>query len=235
MPPRHPRTRRHLRIAAATLALLLTISGMGLRHALRSPSAAGSAAASREPTPAAATPTPADPTTAEPDATPPGDEARAALPLTHDPDVHATAVARALLTWDTTAGPGPLEGAQPVLLTGDPTGQETAGLLADVTAFLPTDAVWADLRMWATRQEVTVHQTSTPHTWQATADSEPGRLVAPGTTAVTVHATRHRSGVWMGEAVRSDHPVTFTVFLACPPPDGPCHTLRLSRPDHPLP
>ena len=50
---------------------------------------------------------------------------------------------------------------------------------------------------------------------------------------------RHRAGVWNGEPVTAEQSVSFTVFLACPPPapqlrTGLCHVLRLSQLDNPL-
>ena len=45
---------------------------------------------------------------------------------------------------------------------------------------------------------------------------------------------RHRAGVWQGEAVASEHGVTFTVFMVCGPSYDRCHLLRLSRLDEPL-
>lgn len=78
-----------------------------------------------------------------------------------------------------------------------------------------------------------------PEAWDtAVEQAQPGQLPA-GATAVTIEGTRHREGVWNGETVTSEHPVAFTVFLACPPPapefrTGLCHVLRLSQLDNPL-
>ena len=46
--------------------------------------------------------------------------------------------------------------------------------------------------------------------------------------------TRHRSGIWEGEPVSSEHDVAFTVFLVCAPAYHECHLLRLSMLDKPL-
>ena len=67
----------------------------------------------------------------------------------------------------------------------------------------------------------------------AVAQAQPGQI-APGTTAVTIEGTRHRSGVWNGQPVTSEHPVSFTVFVVCPPTYPTCHVLRLSQLDNPL-
>ena len=46
--------------------------------------------------------------------------------------------------------------------------------------------------------------------------------------------TRHRDGLWNGEAVTSEHAVSFTVFIVCTPAYPTCHLLRLSQLDNPL-
>jgi len=56
----------------------------------------------------------------------------------------------------------------------------------------------------------------------------------PGTTAFTITGVRHRSGVWEGTPVTSEHDVAFTVFVVCAPSYPACHLLRLSRLDEPL-
>ena len=62
---------------------------------------------------------------------------------------------------------------------------------------------------------------------------------------------RWGDGIWNDEPVTSEHPVAFTIFLACPPDDPPtgsqsetsapdtgavpsCYLLRLSMLDQPL-
>jgi hypothetical protein len=56
----------------------------------------------------------------------------------------------------------------------------------------------------------------------------------PGTTGLTIRGIRHRTGVWEGEPVASEHDVAFTVFIVCGPSYSECHLLRLSMLDKPL-
>ena len=58
--------------------------------------------------------------------------------------------------------------------------------------------------------------------------------IADGLIAYTVEGTRHREGVWFDEQVTSEHPVSFTMFLSCPPATDRCVLLRLSQLDNPL-
>ena len=112
-------------------------------------------------------------------------------------------------------------------------------LAADVAGYLPTRDAWMELRKYATIQHLTIESSFVPEAWdQAVEQAQPGQL-PPGATAVTIEGTRHREGVWNGDPVTSEHPVSFTVFLACPPPapefsSGLCHVLRLSQLDNPL-
>ncbi len=74
---------------------------------------------------------------------------------------------------------------------------------------------------------------TTPTKW-AEAEAQAGDELLPGTTALTIHGTRHRSGIWEGEPVSSEHDVAFTVFIVCGPSYPECHLLRLSMLDKPL-
>lgn len=157
-----------------------------------------------------------------------------ALPDTGDPIRYASAVAEALLTWDTMSGLAPIDYARPVIVGADPSGYETPGLVSDVANFLPTDAVWQELRHYSTRQTATVDAAFVPDSWDSIAASASAGELSEGTVAVTVEATRHRAGEWFDRPATSDHPITFTVFVACQPTFDRCHTLRLSLPDQPL-
>ena len=153
---------------------------------------------------------------------------------TDDPEQFAESVAHALFDWDTTL-PIPLsDHTGRLLAVADPTGAETPGLIADVSAYLPTTQTWAFLRTYYTRQWIDIESIEVPDLWpQAVAEAGPHGL-APGTTAYTVEGVRHRSGVWEGDPVTSAHPVAFTVFIVCRPTHPSCHLLRLSRLDEPL-
>ncbi len=74
---------------------------------------------------------------------------------------------------------------------------------------------------------------TTPTKW-VEAVTQAGDQLLPGTTALTIHGTRHRSGVWEGEPAASEHDVAFTIFMVCGPSYPECHLLRLSMPDKPL-
>lgn len=156
-----------------------------------------------------------------------------------DPDEFARNVAEALFAWDTGSGLMPLDYTSVILAVGDPSGTEQAGLAADIASYLPSREAWIELRKYATVQHLTIESSFVPEAWDtAVEQAQPGQLPR-GATAVTIEGTRHREGVWNGEAVTSEHPVSFTVLLACPPPapefrTGLCHVLRLSQLGNPL-
>ena len=151
-----------------------------------------------------------------------------------DPETFAGNVAHALFTWDTTSGLMPLDYTAAVLDVGDPSGTEQAGLASDLATYLPTREAWIELRKHETHQHLTIDQADIPEAWDdAVAQAQPGQI-APGTTAFTIEGTRHRDGLWNGEPVSSEHPVSFTVFIVCAPAYPTCHLLRLSQLDNPL-
>lgn len=157
-----------------------------------------------------------------------------AVPASADPDRFARNVADAVFTWDTTTGLGPLDYTSVLLNTGDPSGAEQAGLASDIATYLPTQDAWAQLRKTSTTQHLTITHTGVPASWSTVlGQARPGQL-APGTTAITIDGTRHRTGTWNNHPVTSEHPVAFTVFLICAPTYPTCHLLRLSQPDNPL-
>ena len=156
-----------------------------------------------------------------------------ALPRTSDPVVYAGAVATALFDWDTAAGFLPTDYTAAVLADADPSGEETPGLIADVATYLPTIEQWLDLGSMEVTQTLTIEDAAVPSSWPAAVEQAHGQL-RPGTTAVTITGTRHRSGVWNGAPAESSYSVSFTVFVACPPAFDRCHLLRLSELNNPL-
>ena len=156
-----------------------------------------------------------------------------ALPHTTDPIDYARAVATSLFDWDTTAGYLPTDYTAPLLADADPSGEETPGLIDDVATYLPTVEQWLDLGAMEVVQTIAINDAYVPDSWAAAVNQAHGHL-RPGTTAVTITGTRHRSGVWNGEKAESSYPVSFTVFVACPPAFDRCRVLRLSQLDKPL-
>ncbi|GAA5149881.1 hypothetical protein GCM10025768_13770 [Microbacterium pseudoresistens] len=182
------------------------------------------------------TPTPA-PTTSEQRPTAPapsGPPELTPLPRTNDPIRYARAVAEALFTWDTASGLRPADYGQVVLSDADPTGTETPGLASDIAGYYPAPDAWRQLTGHATTQHLTTETAVIPDAWaDAIAQDRSGTLVE-GMIAVTIDGTRHRTGTVSGQEATSEHPVSFTVFLACEPAFESCHTLRLSELDNPL-
>jgi hypothetical protein len=156
-----------------------------------------------------------------------------ALPHTTDPVAYTRAVATSLFDWDTSLGFLPTDYTAAVLADADPSGEETPGLIADVATYLPTVDQWLELGAMEVRQTIEIDDAYVPESWASAVQQAHGHL-RPGTTAVTVTGTRHRSGVWNGESAESSHPVAFTVFVACEPSFDRCHVLRLSQLDNPL-
>lgn len=155
------------------------------------------------------------------------------LPHTSDAVAYARAVAVSLFDWDTTAGFLPTDYTSAVLADADPSGEETPGLLADVATYLPTVEQWLDLGAMEVEQTIEIDEAYVPDSWADAVEQAHGHL-RPGTTAVTITGTRHRTGVWNGEVAESSYPVSFTIFVACQPSFERCHVLRLSELDNPL-
>jgi len=155
------------------------------------------------------------------------------LRATSDPETFARDVAEALFEWDTATMITRADHLEQLAKVGDPTGESTAGLLSDIGGYLPTDEAWRDLAQYETKQWLTIDTVSTPTKW-AEAEAQAGDALLPGTTALTIHGVRHRSGVWDGDPVSSQYDVAFTVFIVCGPSYPECHVLRLSILDKPL-
>ncbi|GAA3528085.1 hypothetical protein AFL01nite_02710 [Aeromicrobium flavum] len=158
----------------------------------------------------------------------------AAVVRTDDAEEFVRAVATKIFTWDTRSDTGPAALVEPFVPMADPTGESTPGLIADLTNYLPSQEAWSDLRDYETRQWLTVNSVLVPAQWSTALEQAGPGAMAPGTIAQTVRGLRHRSGVWEGEPVNSEHEVVFTVFVVCRPSYPQCHLLRLSRLDDPL-
>lgn len=214
--------RRILIAALAGTLALLVLAGIGVYGLIRGPHTTAPGTDDTHPT---ATPTLRPPTTQ-------------AVPHpireTTRPELFAHDVATALFTWDTASGYQSSEYAQVIVDVGDPSGVETAGLAADVRAYLPSPEQWAQLRTHQTSQWLTIDDLFIPGAWaEAEAQAAPGQLL-PGTTAFTVTGIRHRAGHWGEHPVETERPVAFTMFITCQPTFDHCRLLRLSRVDAPL-
>ncbi|HEY0189222.1 MAG TPA: hypothetical protein VGC67_17175 [Cellulomonas sp.] len=150
------------------------------------------------------------------------------------PEQFARRVAVAVFTWDTATGYAPSDYIQQLVNVGDPSGNETQGLAADLAAYLPDAAAWAQLRQYETRQWLTIDTATVPTTWKQALQQGNATLL-PGTTAYTITGTRHRAGVWDGKPVTTAEQVSFTIFETCQPTYPTCRVLRLSQLDNPLP
>lgn len=218
-------TSKHRRVLIAAIAgtlFLLVLVGIGVYGLIRGPH---TTAPGTDDTNQTATPTLRPPATQ-------------AVPHpireTSRPELFASDVATALFTWDTTSGYQSSEYAQIIVNVGDPSGVETAGLAADVRAYLPSPEQWAQLRTHQTSQWLTIDDLFVPDAWaDAEAQAAPGQLL-PGTTAFTVTGVRYRAGHWGENPVETDRPVAFTMFITCEPTFDHCRLLRLSRVDAPL-
>ena len=226
-PTTQPRRHRLLVALVAGGLVLLTLIGVGIYGLLRGPgdstSPADTPKASTSPTP---TPPPAIGVGPQP------------VPTSGGSEAFAQAVAYALFTWDTTSGYTPVDYAQP--LSDVASTAEANALASDVRAYLPSEAAWAQLLQYQTRQWLTTTETVVPTAWEtALAQAAPGQIPA-GTTAYTITGTRHRAGVWQTTPTDAERAVSFTVFVTCLPPIPDrgvletCELLRLSELDNPL-
>lgn len=173
--------------------------------------------------------TTATPPSSEPIATPTSPPSLDAA----EPEAFARQVATALFAWDTMTTSTPKSVTERLVSVADPTGESSAGLVADIANYLPNSQIWIELRKYETRQWIEVDSLEIPDLW-ATAEAQAGDGLLPGTTAFTIRGTRHREGVWEDEDVASQHEVAFTVFIVCAPTYPECRLLRLSRLDDPL-
>lgn len=215
------------RVIVGMCATLLVFTGVGAFLALTD---------DRRTQPVATSPEPSHGSVIQLDAPPPVSVTTEVAPIAKSskPEAFATSVAEALFEWDTATMTNQVEYTERLIAVADPTGEESAGLVADIANYLPTPSAWASLREYRTRQWLDVTSAEVPTLWpQALAEAGPDGLL-PGTTAYTIEGTRHRTGIWEDALVESTHDVAFTVFIVCAPSYPTCHVLRLSLPDQPL-
>lgn len=225
--PTDPKTRHRLVALIAAGIVLLVLAGVGVYGLLTGPRTTSPTESISMPSPSVTAPSSPGPSTPALPKVP-------AVPRSTDPLTFAEGVATALFGWDTALGLWPLDYTSAILAVGDPSGDEQAGLASDIATYLPNRDAWIELRQYATAQSLVIDTSLVPDAWaDAVAQAQPGQI-APGTTAVTIEGTRHRSGVWNGQPVTSEHPVSFTVFVVCAPTYPTCHLLRLSQLDNPL-
>lgn len=222
-----PKTRRRVVALIAAGIVLLLLAGVGVYGILTGPRNPSTTDPRPEPSPSVTTsPSPGPSTPSLPQVP--------SVPRSTDPVACAEGVATTLFVWDTALQLWPLDYTSAILAVGDPSGDEQAGLASDIATYLPNRDAWIELRQYATTQHLVIDTFLVPDAWaDAVAQAQPGQN-APGTTAVTIEGTRHRSGIWNGQPVTSEHPVSFTVFVVCAPTYPTCHLLRLSQLDNPL-
>ncbi|TAM67028.1 MAG: hypothetical protein EPN48_15335 [Microbacteriaceae bacterium] len=155
------------------------------------------------------------------------------LPGTSKAAIFARAAVEALFTWDTASGIDLAGYEQPLIAAADPSGTDAPGLIHDLSNYFPSSSSWSTLQGYQTRQSVTIGRLYIPDQWWQAVAADPGH-VQDGVVAYTVEATRHRIGLWLEKPVSSEHPVSFTMFLACPPATRQCVLLRLSKLNDPL-
>lgn len=216
--PTRPRRGRTVALVVAA-AVVLAAASVGVYGLVLNPSRPQATSTATLPSPGQ-TVSPTEPTS---NATPTG---------SRDSAQFARLVASTLFDWDTTVDT-PTSIRDRLLVWADPTGQETPGLISDLTAYLPDTDTWATLLSYGTVQRLDITSVQVPSSWPGiVVSASPGQL-QPDTTAWTVTGTRHREGVAFGQPATSDTPVAFTMFIACPPSVG-CYLLRLSQPGNPL-
>ncbi|EGD44005.1 vegetative cell wall protein gp1 (Hydroxyproline-richglycoprotein 1) [Nocardioidaceae bacterium Broad-1] len=158
-----------------------------------------------------------------------------AVAHTSNPESFAVSVAWALFDWDTTASVPLNDYTGRLLAVADPSGEESAGLVTDLSTYLPSPASWADLTGYRVRQWIDIDGYVVPDTWDQTKTDDAGHEIAAGTTAYTVTGLRRRSGTWQGKQAQTVDEVSFTIFMTCRPTYDTCKLLRLSQLNHPLP
>ena len=153
---------------------------------------------------------------------------------TTDATRFARSTAEALFEWNTADGLLPRDYAQVIIDVGHVGSNELNGLVHDVETYLPTQAAWVELQKYETAQSLRIDRIEVPDRWQDVLDQARDDTILPGTVAYTVDGVRERTGVWEGEQVRTEHPVSFTLFIICSLDEKPCRLLRLSGLDTPL-
>lgn len=153
---------------------------------------------------------------------------------TSDPETFATSVASTLFEWDTTATTPLSNYTGRILSVAEPTGEESAGLVTDLTTYLPSPESWADLKTYRTRQWLDITSYEIPDDWHSAAISGETADVPEGTTAYTITGLRRRSGIWQDKPAQTVDEVSFTIFMTCKPTYDTCRLLRLSQLNNPL-
>lgn len=148
---------------------------------------------------------------------------------TSDPIVFARSASSTLFNWDSTMDTRSAVTAA-VLRIADPSGAQSPALLADLSVWLPPEAWWAQLREYQTRQRIEVTSAEIPAAWTRAVAAGQIPDLAPGTTAVTVSGIRHRDGIVADQPESWTGPVTFTMFVVCPPDGDGCWLARLGAP-----
>lgn len=177
-----------------------------------------------------------EPGTSKPRSEAPRDD-QAELPKivqTEDPARFAESVALSLFAWDTADGFQPNDYTEAILTAADPRNEETAGLATDVMGVLPTQAAWIELQKYQTAQRLEIDRLYVPDSWHDVLAQARKGSILPGTVAYTVDGTRQRTGVWDSADTATEHPVSFTMFIACEPSYEACKLLRLTQLDKPL-
>lgn len=148
---------------------------------------------------------------------------------TDDPEAFTVSVSEVLFAWDTTA-PTPLnEYTGRLLAVADPSGEESAGLVTDLTTYLPSPESWEDLKTYETRQWIDITSYEVPGDWKSAELNGETTDLADGTTAYTVTGLRRRSGIWQDKPAQTVDEVSFTIFMTCKPTYDTCRLLRLSQ------
>lgn len=214
-----PPRRRTLILLAVVAVVAVVIVAVGVYGLIRGPGASPAPSASSGPS---VTSSPVTGTSA---------------PLTtvaaaRDPVTYAARVAEALFTWDTSSRHTRADYLQVIFDEADPSGEEAAGLVADLERYYPTAAQWQKLTEYGTAQQLSIDTAVVPDSWAQIARDNADTL-QEGTTAVTIRGTRHRTGTWDSQPAQADHDVAFTVFVACPAGKD-CTLLRLSGLGTPL-
>ena len=150
---------------------------------------------------------------------------------TSSPELFARSVAHALFDWDTRQDAGLADWAQVLVDVAD--AEEAAAVAGDVREYLPGAEMWQRLSSYGTRQWLDIESVVVPTAWATALEQAEAGQIPQGASALTVTGTRHREGTWNTDDIRSEHTVTFTVFVVCPS-QGSCTLLRLSKLDHPL-
>lgn len=153
---------------------------------------------------------------------------------TDDPEAFTISVSEVLFAWDTTASTPLNEYTGRLLAVADPSGEESAGLVTDLTTYLPSAVSWEDLKTYETRQWIDITSYQVPDDWTSAEFNGETADLPDGTTAYTVTGLRRRSGIWQDKPAQTVDEVSFTIFMTCRPTYDTCRLLRLSQLNKPL-